>query len=168
MANITLYELGNYNGGQLIPRTFDLDDIPTYQDWLSAVSGWLKQLTRELGGLCEEWIVADAEDVPHQYVGEHSIDEAYWAYRGAIEASYLDEDVFRAAAELDIPPEMVEELYQGEHDNDEDFACSMAEDLGLLQKNVQWPYTCIDWTHAARELMYDYGTSEGHYFRTAY
>jgi antirestriction protein len=168
MANITLYELGNYNNGHLVPHTFDLDDIPTYQDWLAFVSGWLRQLTRELGGLCEEWIVADAEDVPGQYVGQYSIDAAYWQYRETIESSYLDEAVFMAAAELDIPPEMVEELYQGEYDDDEDFAYSLAEDVGLLQEDVQWPYTCIDWGHAARDLMYDYGASGGHYFRTAY
>ena len=55
MANITLYELGDYNSDRLIPHTFDIDDIQTYEDWLSAVSGWLRQLTRELGSLCGEW-----------------------------------------------------------------------------------------------------------------
>lgn len=168
MANITLYELSNYNSGRLLPHTFDLDDTPTYQDWLAAVSGWLRQLTRELGGLCEEWIVADVEGVPRQYVGEYSIDEAYWRYRESVNSSCLHESVFQAAAELDIPPDMVEELYQGEYDNDEDFAYSLAEDIGLLQDDVQWPYTCIDWEHAARDLMYDYGESAGHYFRTSY
>jgi len=168
MANITLYELSNYNSGRLIPHTFDLDNTETHEDWLTAVSGWLRHLTGELGGLCEEWIVADTEDVPAQFVGEYAIDPAYWQYREAVESSYLDEAVFMAAAELDIPPNMVEELYQGDYDNDEDFAYSLAEDLGLLQDKVQWPYTCIDWEHAARELMYDYSEYGRHYFRTSY
>jgi antirestriction protein len=168
MASITLYELGNYNGGRLVPHTFDLDEVRTYDDWLTAVSNWLWQLTRELGTLCEEWIVADAEDVPNQFVGEYFVDAAYWQYREAVESSYLDEAVFMAAVKLDIPAEMVEELYQGEYECDRDFAYSLAEDLGLLQEEVQWPYTCVDWDHAARELMYDYGAHDGHYFRTSY
>ena len=63
---------------------------------------------------------------------------------------------------------MVEELYQGDYDDDEDFAMPLAKDVGMLREDVQWPYTCIDWEHAARELMYDYGESGGHYFRTSY
>ena len=168
MATITLYELGNYNSGRLIPHTFELEDTQTYGEWLSAVSSWLRQLTRELGSLCEEWIVADTEDIPAQFVGEYSIEASYWQYRAATDSSYLDEAVFMTAAELDISPDMVEELYQGEYDNDEDFAYSLAEDIGLMREEVQWPYTCIDWVHAARELMYDYGASGGHYFRTTY
>ncbi|MEQ8262283.1 antirestriction protein ArdA [Pseudohaliea sp.] len=168
MAKITLYELSSYNGGCLVPGTFDLEETPTYQDWLSAVSNWLRRLTRELGHLCEEWIVADVEGLPRQFVGEYSLDAAYWDYREALDASYLDEDVFMAAAALDIPANMVEELYQGEFESDREFACSMAEDLGLLQEDAQWPHTCIDWDYAARELMYDYGQSDGHYFRTCY
>ena len=168
MANITLYELGNYNGGNLVAHTFELDTLSSYEEWLGAVHRWLMQLTEKLGQLCEEWIVADAEGVPGQFVGEYHLDPSYWTYREAVDSSYLDETVFIAAAELDIPTEMVDELYQGEYSNDEDFAYSMAEDLGVLDDGAQWPHSCIDWEHASRELMYDYGSSAGHYFRTAY
>ena len=63
---------------------------------------------------------------------------------------------------------MVEELYQGEHDNDEGFACQMADELGLAPEGYSWPTSYIDWTAAARDLMMDYGESSGHYFRTSY
>ena len=29
---------------------------------------------------------------------------------------------------------------------------------------TSWPYNCIDWQHAARELMYDYMTHDDFYF----
>ena len=58
-----------------------------------------------------------------------------------------------------------EEAYQGEYSNDEDFAQNMADELGLVQKEVAWPYTCIDWEQAARELMQDYSEDNGYYFR---
>lgn len=61
--------------------------------------------------------------------------------------------------------EDVEEAYQGEYSSDVDFAQEMAEQLGALKDNTEWPYTCIDWEYAARELMYDYFESNGYYFR---
>jgi hypothetical protein len=41
----------------------------------------------------------------------------------------------------------------------------MAEQLGSIQKDIAWPYTCIDWEKAGQELMYDYFEVDGHYFR---
>lgn len=56
------------------------------------------------------------------------------------------------------------EAYAGDWDNDRYFAESLADDMGFEQPD-SWPYNCIDWEHAARELMYDYWESGGHYFR---
>lgn len=61
--------------------------------------------------------------------------------------------------------EDVQEAYQGQHENDEDFAMALSEELGYIKSDVSWPYTCIDWEQAASELMYDYFESEGYYFR---
>lgn len=36
------------------------------------------------------------------------------------------------------------------------YAEQTAEDLGLIQRKVSWPYTCIDWEKAAYELQMDY------------
>jgi antirestriction protein len=58
-----------------------------------------------------------------------------------------------------------EETYCGEFSSDEDFARDMAEQLGDIKKDVSWPYTCIDWEYASKELMYDYSESNGYYFR---
>lgn len=37
-----------------------------------------------------------------------------------------------------------------------DYAQELAEDCGMVDSNVTWPNTCIDWDYAARELRYDY------------
>ena len=168
MTTITLYELGAYNNSQLIPHTFNLDLIDTQQDWLETVGEWLHALTEQTGQLCEESIVCDYEGIPTGYIGEYDISPEYWAYKQAVETSYLDAEVFEAAAELDIEPDMTEELYQGEYDNDEDFAYQLADDLGLVPEGNDWPSSYIDWSAAARDLMMDYGESGGHYFRTSY
>lgn len=42
----------------------------------------------------------------------------------------------------------------------EDFAQEEAESCGLIDANAKWPYTCIDWEQAARELRMDYSSVE--------
>lgn len=61
--------------------------------------------------------------------------------------------------------EEAEEAYQGEYKDDEDFAYTLAEELGEIKEDVLWPYTCIDWERASRDLMYDYSEDNGYYFR---
>ena len=36
------------------------------------------------------------------------------------------------------------------------YAQDLAEDCGMVDRNLKWPYTCIDWDQAAEELKQDY------------
>ena len=38
----------------------------------------------------------------------------------------------------------------------ETYAQELADDLGMTNRGAVWPYTCIDWKQAARELQMDY------------
>jgi hypothetical protein len=38
----------------------------------------------------------------------------------------------------------------------QDYAQEIADECGLTDKPVEWPFTCIDWQQAARELRMDY------------
>lgn len=78
----------------------------------------------------------------------------------AINQAYIDN-----VGEEYATAEQVEEAYNGEYTSDEAFAQDMAEQLGLINKDLAWPYTCIDWEQASKELMYDYFESNGYYFR---
>lgn len=42
----------------------------------------------------------------------------------------------------------------------ERYAQELAEDIGLIKDDAAWPYTCIDWERAARELQMDYTAVE--------
>lgn len=42
----------------------------------------------------------------------------------------------------------------------ERYAEELADDIGLLKEGAAWPYTCIDWAQAARELQMDYTSVE--------
>lgn len=99
----------------------------------------------------ENATISDAMELEDRLVSEYS--------REAVDA-YLSLGI-----EQNDGLEDFEEAYNGEYDSDEAFAQEQAEQLGLLDKGLSWPYTCIDWEYASRELMYDYSEVEGHYFR---
>jgi hypothetical protein len=40
----------------------------------------------------------------------------------------------------------------------ENYAQETAEDCGMINREVRWPYTCIDWERAAQELQQDYSS----------
>ncbi len=42
----------------------------------------------------------------------------------------------------------------------ETYAQELAHDLGLINREVSWPFTCIDWAQATRELQQDYTSAE--------
>lgn len=77
----------------------------------------------------------------------------------------LSEEIVEAGLLCDILPENIEEAYSGEFSSDEEFAQDMAEQTGSIDPNAGWPQTCIDWKYAAKELMYDYTSENGFYFR---
>ena len=41
-------------------------------------------------------------------------------------------------------------------DHFEDYARQLAEDIGAIKRDMDWPCNCIDWEKAARELRTDY------------
>lgn len=60
----------------------------------------------------------------------------------------------------------IDEAYAGSFQSDEEFAQDMADNISSYDpRDLHWPLTCIDWEHAARELMYDYFSIDGYYFR---
>lgn len=113
----------------------------------------------------EDWELTDDietdEDIHQNYKDIENIFEYAEAYN---ESSY-DLDVINAAIECGIDFDNIDESYNGKHDDDEDFAQQIAEDIGAIDKNAGWPNNCIDWEYAAKELMWDYSESDGHYFR---
>lgn len=100
-----------------------------------------------------------SDTIPAKYCDPGEIEE----YLKAVEQH--SEDIVNAAAALDIPPDDIDEAYQGEYGDDEAFAQEMAFSIGAIDKNATWPNNCIDWEYAAKELMYDYAEHDGHYFR---
>jgi antirestriction protein len=56
--------------------------------------------------------------------------------------------------------------YHGEHANDKAFGEDYAEQVGDLNAVPEHMRNYIDWDYYAKELIYDYFTSNGHYWRS--
>ena len=78
--NITLYSLSDYNNGNLIPFTIELDGL-TEEEYRAEIAENLARITEEQadGELREEWIVCDTDGVPSKYVGEYDLDSKFFA-----------------------------------------------------------------------------------------
>ncbi len=73
-------------------------------------------------------------------------------------------EVFQAAYECDIPFEDIDEMYQGQWDDDETFVMRLLEDTGMIPSDLP-NYIAIDWETTAETVMDDYVEHRGHYFR---
>jgi antirestriction protein len=112
----------------------------------------------------EEWIIADYEGIPARYVGTYDLDSDYFEYKKALEESGMTADAFNAGISCGLNPNEIVDAYQGEYSNDEDFAIHCADGMGVFDEAAAWPYSCIDWERAAREIMDDFTVENGHYF----
>lgn len=99
--------------------------------------------------------------------------DEFLEFANACEGSHLDVEAILAYADnlgLDWDAETVskaEEDYQGQFDDDAAFAQDMADQIGAIEKGLNWPYTCIDWEAVAKELMHDFFCADGYYFRNS-
>lgn len=151
-----------YNSGTLQGDWMDLEDYSDAAEFFEAA----KELHEDEED--PEFMFQDFDEVPARFkdesMSESELQELY-DFIEMVEDSGHDMEVFEAAEACGIDPSDVDEAYQGKYDSDEDFAEEMAEQLGYMDEKKGWPFNCIDWEYAARELMYDYCSDKGHYFR---
>jgi len=145
------------------------------------------------GSLYGEWLTLSAYDSKDEFLeachavheDEHDPEFMFQSTEGPtfgmISEDDIDEEIFRLLWQLDDDELAMFEAYRkvvsdgtfrdaadaymGRWDSDIYFAQELADDLGCTNKTDSWPYTCIDWKMAARDLMLDYFEQDGYYFR---
>lgn len=166
MAYITYYSLSDYNNGDLIPFTIDNVELQTVDEHYDEIQENLERITEVIndGEAREEWIVADYEDIPSEFVDTWTISSTYWDMVEAMGNSYLDEEAFMAGVALDIPFEHIDDAYQGTANSDEEFAERYCEEAGVLSEVPDHLLSYFDMSAFSRDLMMDFIEENGHYF----
>jgi antirestriction protein len=159
--NIYVGTYNKYNNGSIAGEWVDLANFDNLEDFYE----YCKELHSD--EIDPEFMFQDIEYDHFDLISESYINDSIYDIYGELEKKDIDIELFSEWVKYgyeytDI--ETFQESYQGEFDSDSDFAYDMAEQLGLIDHT--WPNNCIDWDHAALELMYDYFQINGHYFRS--
>jgi antirestriction protein len=146
-----------YNSGSIAGAWLTLSDYNGAQDFLAACYNLHNDESDP------ELMFQDFDDIHKSYQNESVELSAVYEYVNACNDN--NKDIINAGLDCEIPLDSVMGAYIGTYDSDSDFAYDMAEQCGYLTLEANaWPYNCIDWYKAARELMYDNVESKGHYF----
>ena len=136
----------------------------TKEDVIQAI---LEELNNDLGEGVPEIEETDivltslecTEDVHSKY---NNVDDIFEYAQTYCECEQ-EAEIVNAAIDCDIQGSDIDEAYNGEFDDDADFVENLLTDCGDLPKLPNYIY--IDWDKTARDVMYDYCESNGHYFR---
>jgi len=178
-ARIFLTDYASYNAGTQFEfgHWVSLDKFEDADELNAYIAKHFKNADKKsplgFGSIREEIMITDFEGFPKAFYDECMDFEPLFEYFERASSCGYDLEIVEAFTKLgnykveDVDKffDALEESYSGEFSSDEDFAEDQAEQCGLLEKNLAWPYTCINWSHAAMELMYDYNEQDGHYFR---
>ena len=163
---IYVADLEAYNNGRLKGEWIDLSDFDSGAEVLEEISKMLKKT----GG--EEYAIHDYEYFPSimysEYMGEKQFDNVIEAYKIA-EDKDLDIDVVGEIIEQYSPDnveEFIDDNYQGQFDNDTDFAYQYVENLGGFENiNESEKEMYFDYEAFGRDLVInDFFTINDHYF----
>ena len=160
---IAINSLSDYNAGSLVYQWFDVEDYDNLTEFQGAIQDWLGQLNAADGGSREEWSVGDTDTIPDAFVSEYGVNAKLWDYIPLCTGEGAE--VVDAAVDCEIPLDRFHELYIGSFNCDEAFAMNHAENIGLLENIPQHIAQYFDWSAYARDLMFDFSSSNGHYFR---
>ena len=164
-ARIFITDYASYNEGSQFKygHWVDLDQFSDVDE----LNEYLQKHFQKSGINDPEMMVTDFEGFPKKFYSESyssSLMGELFEYFETLE-NCDNPEAMAAFIENGNDPKDFEDAYAGEFASDEDFVQDMAEQCGSIKEDAAWPYTCIDWEYAARELMYDYFEVDGFYFR---
>ena len=179
MAKICFNELSNYNNGELVFKWFDLDDYDCATDFWYAVNNWLKSCTSPYGEKCEEWILADTDEIPYKFWDEYIFDaEAFYEYKAVLDE--VGEEKIEAYEEVfgyfpESASEVEERLFITTHHFDDEsrafhiqIGCALVERDGLLKDVPEQVSRYFDYAKYGRDhYNSSMGLGSGFVFWTA-
>lgn len=129
----------------------DISKIHNFKENLISVCEVIEYDEAKRAGSAE---IKQGDEKILELMGEYDIDESeLHACKAYLEAMGIDE------------LSDFQESYRGEFANDEEFAKNEAEQCGLLDDEIEWPHSFIDWERATHALMKYCTEQDGFYFR---
>ena len=167
-ARVSVGAYGKYNNGSLFGAWLDLSDYSDKEDFYEAC----RELHKDEEDA--EYMFQGQENVPENLIGESWISENFFILRDAVEklgdteqeaffvwCNYKSHDLSEEDAD-DLVRDFQDE-YQGQYDDEEDFAQQIVEECYDLPEFAK---TCFDYKQFARDLfMCDYWFDDGFVFR---
>lgn len=169
-AKVYVGTYAKYNNGSLSGAWLDLSDYSDKEEFYEAC----RELHKDEEDA--EYMFQDWENVPEGLIGESWISENFFALRDAVEdLSDTEQEAFFVWCNYkshDLGEEDADDLvrdfrdeYQGEYDDEEDFAYEIVKECYDLPEFAK---TYFDYKQFARDLfMCDYWFDDGFVFRAA-
>lgn len=170
MCNIQIYvgTYKKYNEGSLYGAWLNLSNYTNYQELLNAICSLHSDEEDP------EFMIQDFEAhslyADFGLISESGLDKTIYSTINSIEDSSFELEVIEAYSECQSFSNIeelltsLEDCYSGHYDSDESFVQELLEECGTIPQELP-NYVHIDWTSTARDIMMDYSTSNGHYFR---
>jgi antirestriction protein len=157
MAKVYVGTYQKYNNGSIEGAWLDLEDYADHDEFIEACMELHKDEEDP------ELMFQDYEEFPERFYGESSIDADLWDW---LELDDDDREMWDAFLECfgGGTLENARDAYQGKFESDEAFAEDYIESTGMLSDVPDNLRNYFDTERFARDLMYDFSASDGHYF----
>jgi antirestriction protein len=158
MASVYVGTYAKYNNGSIKGAWVDLTKFNDEGEFLD----YCRELHKDEED--PEFMLQDFEEFPKRYYSESGLNEDLWNW---LALDDHEKDILEAYLECfgyDGTIEDAMDAYQGQYDNDIDFTMQLLESCGDIPKDLP-SYIHIDWEGTARDIMMDYSSANGFYFR---
>ncbi len=158
-----------YNEGSLFGKWLNLSDYSDYDELLTAMKN-LHADEDDPEFMFQDYEISSLFENMGLVSESHISSEIYGVWH-KIQISDYDVEIIEAFVDcvgsfdsIEEILEKVEESYNGQYNSDEDFAENLLIETESIPTNLP-SYVYIDWERTTRDIMMDYSTSNGYYFR---
>ena len=149
---VLVQDLADYTTGTLRGQWFTPTDYADAPEFADAVASFLAIAPGH-----EEYSIDDHEELPGAYVPRHmALNDLWTLCANVVEYGPAFAHWAGNVGAVDAVEDF-QDRYRGLWDTPREYAQEFADEIGGLVP-MAWPYDCIDWEQATRELMMDYAT----------
>ncbi len=110
--------------------------------------------------VAEEWAIHDYDEFGGISLGEYEAIEHVVTIAGLLNTPHGEAfAAWFSSSGAEVSDQLLEasflEEFAGQHDSEAAYAQKLADEVVDMRRESEWPFTCIDWDRAWRELSFD-------------